>query len=183
METKLPPLQEESVSLNLDINFPASLAFLRNPSKFFSNVPNLKPNGCTFSYWSKGLDNLFIYIFNKIPFTDNPNNFESVPLAKGALCFFIQQTISSDLSKMIQNEASPKQDFIEIKKNFKKSTRLMQLDIVIELFDIYNSVRSSHPNNILSQLFTLFDEFKCVGIPLSTKWRSLLVQIFAPTPT
>ncbi|MBW0538178.1 hypothetical protein O181_077893 [Austropuccinia psidii MF-1] len=176
-------VQEQSTSFDFDLSSPAFSSFLKNPSKFVSNVPKLKSDGSNFTHWSKGLDTVFMYIFNKVLFTDDPNNFEIFPQAKGALRFFIQQTISPDLSEMIQNEVSPKRAFIEIQNNFKKSTRLTQLDLVIELFDMFNSIKSLKPNNVFSRLFTLFDKFRRVGIPLSTEWGSLIVQVFAPIPS
>ncbi|MBW0539096.1 hypothetical protein O181_078811 [Austropuccinia psidii MF-1] len=124
-------VQEQSTSFDFDLSSPAFSSFLKNPSKFVSNVPKLKLDGYNFTNWSKGLDNVFMYIFNKILFTDDPNNFKIFPQDKGALRFFIQQTISPDLSEMIQNEVSPKRAFIEIQNNFRKSTRLTQLDLVI----------------------------------------------------
>ncbi|MBW0498035.1 hypothetical protein O181_037750 [Austropuccinia psidii MF-1] len=109
METQLPPVQEQAGSSNLDTTSPAFSAFSKTPSKFVSNVPKIDSDGSNFADWSKGLDNI---IFNEVLFTNDPNNFESIPIAKGALCFFIQQTIFSDILEMIQNEASPKQAFM-----------------------------------------------------------------------
>ncbi|MBW0523649.1 hypothetical protein O181_063364 [Austropuccinia psidii MF-1] len=148
MDSKL--VQEQSCPADFDMASPAFSSFLKNPSKFVSNVPKLRSDGSNFADWTKGLDNIFMYIFNKILFTDDPNNFDLFPQAKGALRFFLQQTIASDLSEMIQNEASPKLAFVELQQNFKKSTRLMQLDLVFDFFDMYNSVQSLKPNDIFS---------------------------------
>ncbi|MBW0575862.1 hypothetical protein O181_115577 [Austropuccinia psidii MF-1] len=161
---------------------PAFLSFLKNPSKFVSNVPKLKPDGSNFTDWNKGLDNVFMYIFNKVLFTDDPDNFELVHQAKGALRFFIQQTIAPELSEMIQSEPSPKLAYIELQNNFKKSARLMQLEIVIELFEMYSTRSQLNSNDFFSKLFTLFDKYRRTGIPLTPEWRSLIVQIFAPIP-
>ncbi|MBW0503458.1 hypothetical protein O181_043173 [Austropuccinia psidii MF-1] len=96
--TSNPLPKEECSNFTFDTTAPAFLSFLKNPSKFISHVPKLKSDGTNFAEWSKGLDNIFLYIFNTILFTDDPDNFDSVPQAKGALRFFIQQTIASDLS-------------------------------------------------------------------------------------
>ncbi|MBW0580914.1 hypothetical protein O181_120629 [Austropuccinia psidii MF-1] len=181
MESK--SVQEQPCTSDLDMTSPAFSLFLKNPSKFVASVPKLRSDGNNFADWSKGLANVFMYIFNKILFTDDPNNFVSVPQAKGALRFFLQQTIASELSEMIQNEASPKLAFLELQQNFKQSTRLTQLDLVIEFFDMYNTVSSLKTNDVFARLFSFFDKFKRVGIPLPTEWKSLIVQVFAPVPS
>ncbi|MBW0477686.1 hypothetical protein O181_017401 [Austropuccinia psidii MF-1] len=123
----------------LDASSTAFMSFLKNTSKMFSHIPKLKSDGSNFTNWSKALDNIFMYIFNVVLFTNDPDNFKLVPQARGALCFFIQQTIASELLEMNQNEVSPKLAYIELQSNLRKSTRLMQLDIVVELFEIYSS--------------------------------------------
>ncbi|MBW0506937.1 hypothetical protein O181_046652 [Austropuccinia psidii MF-1] len=181
MDYKL--VQEQSHPSDYDMISPAFSLFLKNPCKFVSNVPQLWSDGSNFADWTKGLDNIFMYIFNKILFTNDLNHSDLFPQAKGALCFFLQQTIASDLSEMIQNEASPRLAFVEIQRKFKKSTRLTQLDLVIEFFDMYDSIQSLKPNDIFSHLFLFFDKFKRIGIPLSTEWKSLIAQVFAPVPS
>ncbi|MBW0462256.1 hypothetical protein O181_001971 [Austropuccinia psidii MF-1] len=83
---------------------------------------------------------------------------------------------------MIQDEVSPKLAFIELQNNFKKSTRLMQLDIVIDLFEIYSSKQVLNSNDCFSKLFNLFDKYRHLGIPLSSEWKGLIAQVFAPIP-
>ncbi|MBW0530199.1 hypothetical protein O181_069914 [Austropuccinia psidii MF-1] len=83
-------VQEQPTSFNFDLSSATFSSFLKNPSKFVYNVPKLKLDGSNFTDWRKGLDSFFMYIFNKILFTDDPNNFKSFPQAKGALRFFIQ---------------------------------------------------------------------------------------------
>ncbi|MBW0470306.1 hypothetical protein O181_010021 [Austropuccinia psidii MF-1] len=181
MDSKL--VQEQSQPSDYDMISPAFSLFLKNPSKFVLNVPKLWSDGSSFADWTKGLDNIFTYIFKKTLFTDDPKNFDLFPQEKGALHFFLQQTIASDLSEMIQNEASPRLSFVEIQGNFEKSARLTQLDLVIEFFDMYNSIQSLKPNDIFLRLFSFFNKFKRIGIPLYTEWKSLIVQVFAPVPS
>ncbi|MBW0478982.1 hypothetical protein O181_018697 [Austropuccinia psidii MF-1] len=180
MASTTPIKKDQPNIFGFDPSSPAFKSFLTNPSKFISHVPKLKPDGSNFAEWSKALDNIFMYIFNVVLFTNDPDNFESVPQARGALRFFIQQTIASELSEMIQNEFSPKLTFIELQNNFENSTRLMQLDIVNDLFEMYSLKQVLNSNDCFSKLFTLFEKYRHLGLPLSSEWKGLIVQVFAP---
>ncbi|MBW0537391.1 hypothetical protein O181_077106 [Austropuccinia psidii MF-1] len=178
MVSTTPIKKDQPDIFGFDPSSPAFMSFLKNPLKFISHVPKLKSDGSNFAEWIKALAN----IFNVMLFTNDPDNFESVPQARGALRFFIQQTIASELSEMIQNEVSPKLAFIELQDNFKKSTRLMQLDIVNDLFEMYSLKQVFNSNDCFSKLFTLFEKYRHLGIPLSSKWKGFIVQVFAPIP-
>ncbi|MBW0570080.1 hypothetical protein O181_109795 [Austropuccinia psidii MF-1] len=105
---------DENKSPNLSLSptmLPSLLSFIKNPSKFTSSVPCLKSNGSNFYDWTKALDGMFMYIFNKSAFTDTPDNFNTSPEFMGALCFFLQQTLSPTLVDMIQTVFSPRDVF------------------------------------------------------------------------
>ncbi|MBW0539011.1 hypothetical protein O181_078726 [Austropuccinia psidii MF-1] len=112
---------------------PSLLSFIKNPSKYTSSVPRLKSDGSNFYNWTQALDGVFMYIFNKSAFTDTLDNFNTSAEVMGALCFFLQQTISPNLVDMIQMIFLPCDAFLILRDNFKSSSCLEQLDIITEL--------------------------------------------------
>ncbi|MBW0537396.1 hypothetical protein O181_077111 [Austropuccinia psidii MF-1] len=87
---------------------PALHAFIKNPSKYTSSVPCLKSDGSNFYDWSQAIDGVLMYIFHRMSFTDTIDTFDAPVEVMGTLRFFIQPTISPNLTEIIQQTFSPK---------------------------------------------------------------------------
>ncbi|MBW0520390.1 hypothetical protein O181_060105 [Austropuccinia psidii MF-1] len=154
-------------------------SFIKNPLKFVSSVPRLKPDGSNVDDWSKGLDIVFMYLFNKASFTEDPNNFEVNDEIKGALRFFIQQTISVELSEMIQQEVSPRLAFTCLKSHFLKGARSTQLELLTELFEMYKATTTPTLKNYI-RITSIFERLRRTGIAIPRELQQLITNLLIP---
>ncbi|MBW0510581.1 hypothetical protein O181_050296 [Austropuccinia psidii MF-1] len=116
MPQSIPDENKSPILPSSPTMFLSLLSFIKNASKFTSSVPQLKPDGSNFYYWTKALDDIFMYISNKTAFTDTPDSFNTSAEAMGALCFFLQQTLSPNLADMIQTVFSAHNVFLNQRK-------------------------------------------------------------------
>ncbi|MBW0471336.1 hypothetical protein O181_011051 [Austropuccinia psidii MF-1] len=162
---------------------PALHAFIKNPSKFTTSVPRLKLDGSNFYDWSQAIDSVLMYIFHKVAFTDNLDSFDAPVDVMGALCFFLQHTISPNLIEMIQQTLCPKEAFQILKNNFMKSSRLVQLDLISELIDIPKHNKPMTISDYFSKTFIIFNQLKRTGLHLPDKLQGLFLKVLVPPPS
>ncbi|MBW0538539.1 hypothetical protein O181_078254 [Austropuccinia psidii MF-1] len=112
--------------------------FLNNPMKFATDIPELKANGSNFSDWEKALDAISLYGFDIPRFTQDLSNFYTLGQATKAICFLIQRSVSKDLVEMIDTKINPKIFFQKLCENLKHNSRMIQLELMMELLELYN---------------------------------------------
>ncbi|MBW0504584.1 hypothetical protein O181_044299 [Austropuccinia psidii MF-1] len=157
-------------------------SFIKNPGQFVSDIPSLKPNGSNFTEWAKALNGVLLYIFDVVQFTKNLENFDFVTRGSKAIRYLIRRTIPDELQEMIETELSPRVVFEIIKKNFMKSTRVTQLEISTELFEVYRQQEVEGTPELMNKIFTLFAKMNSSGLILPPEVQGIFLQVLVPPP-
>ncbi|MBW0465471.1 hypothetical protein O181_005186 [Austropuccinia psidii MF-1] len=145
-------------------------------------MPSLKPNGSNFTEWAKALNGVLLYIFYIVKCTKNLESFDFVTCGSKAIRYLMQCTIPDKLKEMIETKLLPRVVFEIIKKNFMKSTRVTQLEMSTELFELYRQQEGKGTPALMNKIFTLFAKINSLGLILPPEVQGIFLQVLVPPP-
>ncbi|KNZ57323.1 uncharacterized protein VP01_2189g2 [Puccinia sorghi] len=160
---------------------PALSKFLANPNSYVSYIdPQLKSDGSNMSQWIDSVNDLTHLLFGVKNFLADDSNFDLLdePMDWSFL-HVLKFSIALDVQPILKDADSALDALKTLKKNFHKSTRVRQLELINSLLHLDDKMSASHFNSF----FSIMSQLSSIGVDLSPLVQGLLLQtLTAPPP-
>ncbi|KNZ46390.1 uncharacterized protein VP01_730g6 [Puccinia sorghi] len=159
---------------------PALSKFLSNPNSYVSYInPQLLSDGSNITQWIDALSDLAHLLFGIKNFFEDENNFQLLDsLMDRSVLHVIKSSIALDVRPIVKDADSALDAFQTLKKNFHKSTRAKQLELINSLIHLDNNLSAAHFN----KFFSIISQLSSLGVSFSPVAEGLLLQALTSPP-
>ncbi|KAI9605677.1 hypothetical protein H4Q26_004042 [Puccinia striiformis f. sp. tritici PST-130] len=165
----------------IDEGSPALAKFLSNPQAYVSYVsPQLLSDGSNISQWPDSLEDLALLVFGICKFCLEESNFMLLSATMDrSLTHVIKNSISVDLRPILRDSESSWDSLETLKKNFHKSVRSRQFDLLSSLVKLDSAPTPAHFN----KFFLIVSELGGLGLHIPLELQGLFLQVLTQPPT
>ncbi|KAH9455046.1 hypothetical protein Pst134EA_022523 [Puccinia striiformis f. sp. tritici] len=157
------------------------LSFCLTPQAYVSYVsPQLLSDGSNISQWPDSLEDLALLVFGICKFCLEESNFMLLSATMDrSLTHVIKNSISVDLRPILRDSESSWDSLETLKKNFHKSVRSRQFDLLSSLVKLDSAPTPAHFN----KFFLIVSELGGLGLHIPLELQGLFLQVLTQPPT
>ncbi|KNZ63830.1 hypothetical protein VP01_1096g2 [Puccinia sorghi] len=155
---------------------PVLLKFLLNPNSYVSYInPQLLSDGSNITQWIDSLNDLAYLLFGIKNCFDNDDNFNLLDSSMDqSIWHVVKSSIALDVRPIIKEADLALEAFQKLKKNFHKSNRANQLELINSLIHLNNNLLAAQFN----KFFSIFSELSSFGVSIPPVAQGLFLQAF-----
>ncbi|KNZ45304.1 uncharacterized protein VP01_827g6 [Puccinia sorghi] len=160
-----PQTRSMANKVAIDMDSPALSKFLSNPNSYVSYVsPQLLSDGTNISAWLDSLDDLAILVFGVRRFCAEQSNFQLLTSTMDrSLLHVVKSTIAMDLKPIVKDSLLAWEAIEVLRKNFHKSVRSRQLELLSNLIHLDSTPNAAHFNRFFSTIRTSASGSDCAA--------------------